>query len=95
MFFEEDKTGEISVPEQSINLREDSLEKESQKKAHSLNFNFMTDEFEKYLAQEYDGQISLVVPETEMIEKQITGQMNIVDIMAEWEQAKKINQEKR
>ncbi len=96
VFFEEDKTGEISVPEQSINLREDSLEKESLKKAHSLNFNFMTeDEFEKYLAQEYDGQISLVVPETEMIEKQITGQMNIVDIMAEWEQAKKINQEKR
>ena len=34
------------------------------------------------LAQESDGQISLVMPEAESIEKQITGQMNIEDILA-------------
>ena len=41
------------------------------------------------LAQESDGQISLVMPEAESIEKQITGQMNIEDILAEWERKKK------
>ncbi len=52
-------------------------------------------EMDKYLSQEYDGQISLVVPESEMVEKQITGQLSIDDIMAEWEQTKRSNEEKR
>ena len=47
------------------------------------------------LAQESDGQISLVMPEAENLEKQITGQMNIEDILAEWERKKKENLEKR
>ena len=37
------------------------------------------------LSQESDGQIRLVVPEEETVEKQITGQMNLDDILAEWE----------
>ena len=37
--------------------------------------------FDKMLAQDYDGQISLVVPEDKMVEKQITGQISIGDIM--------------
>ncbi len=52
-------------------------------------------EYDKYLAQEYDGQISFVLPDAEQVEKQITGQLSIDDIMAEWEQLKKNNQEKR
>ena len=52
-------------------------------------------ELANVLAQESDGQISLVMPETESIEKQITGQMNIEDILAEWERKKKENLEKR
>lgn len=51
--------------------------------------------FDNILSQEYDGQISLVVPESEKIEKQITGQMSIEDIMAEWERMKKENEQKR
>lgn len=47
------------------------------------------------LSQESDGQISLVVPEEEKVEKQITGQMSIEDILAEWERMKKDNEEKR
>ena len=47
------------------------------------------------LSQEYDGQISLVVPEGEPVEKQITGQLNLEDILAEWEKTKKENEEKR
>lgn len=46
------------------------------------------------LAQESDGQISLVIPEKENVEKQITGQMNIEDILAEWERWKKENEAK-
>lgn len=47
------------------------------------------------LSQESDGQISLVVPEREAVEKQITGQMSIEDILTEWERMKKENEEKR
>lgn len=52
-------------------------------------------EMARMLSQEYDGQISLVVPETEQVEKQITGQLNIIDVMAEWEKVKKATEEKR
>lgn len=52
-------------------------------------------EYDKFLAQEYDGQLSIVLPEAEKIEKQITGQLSIDDIMAEWEQTKQDNKEKR
>ena len=51
--------------------------------------------FEQMLSQEYDGQISLVVPNKNSVEKQITGQLNITDIMAEWERMKRENEEKR
>ena len=47
------------------------------------------------LSQEYDGQIRLVVPEEEAVEKQITGQLNLEDILAEWEKTKKENEERR
>ena len=47
------------------------------------------------LSQESDGQISLVIPERETVEKQITGQMNIQDVLAEWEKLKQESQERR
>ena len=52
-------------------------------------------EMARMLSQEYDGQIRLVVPETEQVEKQITGQLNIIDVMAEWEKIKKATEERR
>ena len=51
--------------------------------------------YDDMLSQEYDGQISLVVPESEKVEKQITGQLSIEDVMAEWERIKKETEEKR
>lgn len=106
---EENTTEQVSNEESNTEENKDELSKEmtssleeseinalSLTEQQKLQFSFMSEaEFEKYLAREYDGQLSLVVPESEQIEKQITGQMNIVDIMAEWEHAKKINQEKR
>lgn len=50
--------------------------------------------FDDILSQEYDGQISLAIPEEEQIEKQITGQLSIDDVMAEWEKMKKENEQK-
>lgn len=51
--------------------------------------------YDDVLSQEYDGQIRLVVPDEKVIEKQITGQLSIEDIMAEWEEMKKSNEQKR
>lgn len=51
--------------------------------------------YDNMLTQEYDGQISLVVPEQEKVEKQITGQLSIEDIMAEWERMKQENERRR
>lgn len=48
-----------------------------------------------YLGQEYDGQISMSLEGGKPAEKQITGQMNIEDVLAEWEALKKQNEEKR
>ena len=50
--------------------------------------------FETMLGMEYDGQISLVLPESEQVEKQITGQIRLEDILLEWERMKKDNEEK-
>ena len=51
--------------------------------------------YDEVLSQENDGQIRLVVPDIKAIEKQITGQLSIEDIMAEWEAMKKSNEQKR
>ncbi len=57
--------------------------------------NARPSKYDNFLSQEYDGQISLVVPEAAHVEKQITGQLSIDDIMAEWEEMKRTSQERR
>ena len=52
------------------------------------------EELAEVLSQEADGQISMVLPESATVEKQITGQMKIEDILAEWERIKKENEAK-
>ncbi len=52
-------------------------------------------ELAEVLSQEADGQISLVMPDAATIEKQLTGQMKIEDVLLEWERMKKANEEKR
>lgn len=51
-------------------------------------------EYDRMLAMENDGQISLVVPEETTVEKQITGQMSIEDILSEWEKMKKASEQR-
>lgn len=50
--------------------------------------------FDSMLSQGYDGQISMVIPEEKPVEKQITGQLSIDDIMLEWERRKKENEKR-
>lgn len=47
------------------------------------------------LSQESDGQLRIVLPQGQAVEKQITGQMDIEDVLAEWERMKRENEEKR
>jgi tetratricopeptide (TPR) repeat protein len=55
----------------------------------------MPSHFERILAQESDGQISLAVEPEPMVEKQITGQISISEYMENWEQFKKSQQQKQ
>lgn len=41
--------------------------------------------YEKILETEDDGQLSLEIPEVNILDKQITGQLTIEEVMAEWE----------
>ena len=51
--------------------------------------------FDKILGMEYDGQISMLVPDFEKVEKQITGQIRLDDVLVEWEKVKKDSEQKR
>ena len=44
--------------------------------------------FKELLAQEHDGQIGMYMPEKTALEHQITGQMSIEEVLAEWEKTK-------
>lgn len=82
-------TGEIPKIVQNVRPAVNIPSAESMAKEKNENFDSL-------LAQEYDGQISLAVPKDEpVVEKQITGQMSIEDILLEWEKMKKENEEKR
>jgi hypothetical protein len=46
------------------------------------------DNYDTYLRQETDGQYAMVMQEEQKPDKQITGQLNLEDIMSEWEKVK-------
>lgn len=45
--------------------------------------------FQELLNEEYDGQMSILVPEGGVYEPQITGQMTIEEVLAEWEKTRR------
>ncbi len=51
-------------------------------------------EMAKVLSMEGDGQLTFLMEEKNTVEQQITGQLSIADIMAEWERMKKELEEK-
>lgn len=50
---------------------------------------FLKTNFKELLGEERDGQIRLNVPDKGTFEKQITGQMNIADVLEEWERTQR------
>ena len=70
-------------------------EKEEKEVIHTPRHIDPPKELANVLRVESDGQIGLVMPEIERIEKQITGQLSIEDILTEWEYMKKNTVEKR
>ena len=49
----------------------------------------LTSDFERYLAEENDGQMSLMMPEQHPGTPQITGQLSIDEVLAEWEKTRR------
>lgn len=87
---------ELRFPESAKEAFSQEPEEESRRAPQpSSRSNRHQERMSDLLSQEYDGQISLVLPEERKVEKQITGQMNFQDVMAEWEARKKANEEKR
>ncbi|MCU6761867.1 stage V sporulation protein K [uncultured Roseburia sp.] len=51
--------------------------------------NSLKSDFKEFLAEDADGQISMNVPSSPLIERQITGQMSIEEVLAEWEKTRR------
>ena len=50
--------------------------------------------YDDMVSMEGDGQISFNLPEQEMVEKQITGQISIEEVLSEWERMKNASEKK-
>ena len=64
--------------------REEAQEEEESIPAVDMDTSLQIN-FQSILSEESDGQISLVMDEKTALERQITGQMTIADVLAEWE----------
>ena len=76
-------------------LKQEAQQAAAAKRDVLTPLNAQPSKYDNFLSQEYDGQISLVMPEAVRVEKQITGQLSIDDIMSEWEEMKKTNEQRR
>lgn len=106
---EEDRKETVPKAEETETIKEEKTVKESEivqkasqtKEAENplLNAEKRTEgkrsKFDKILGMEYDGQISMLVPDFEKVEKQITGQIRLDDVLVEWEKVKKDSEQKR
>lgn len=72
-----------------LKSRDENIQEERTSiKADTEESNVSKHHFHKLLGEDSDGQIHFVVNEKANLERQITGQMNIADILAEWEKTK-------
>lgn len=105
--FFEDKTGDIVIDEAPVETMSDmvAMAPEQVKGSYGRTIDIRDVEttkkpvinnpsgFEDVLSLEQDGQISLVVPEQDMLERQITGQMNLEEMLANWESIRSYQEE--
>ena len=76
---------------QSEELQPEGLQKEPMQEG--VSEPALEIDFKGILSEEYDGQISMKVPDTPTPALQITGQMSIEDILAEWERAQEAHRQ--
>ena len=100
---DQEETKEKEIAEIPAETEEEEVAVEASEEADNSDVQTasaedMTQEKNRYdtlLTQEYDGQIRLAVTAEDEVEKQITGQMSIGDILEEWEKRKKEHEQKR
>lgn len=61
------------------------LQVSEESKKQENTFTETKNHFDKFLGEDADGQMRFVVSEKANLERQITGQINIADVLAEWE----------
>ncbi len=76
-----------------LQIEEEKKPEEEEEEAHietdeEIDSNLHA-EFERYLAEEQDGQMSLMMPEERVSMPQITGQLSIDEVLAEWEKTRR------
>ena len=95
--FFDDKTGDIVIDAVPLGMLNDIIpgveftpvNKEAFKEQPKKKGERLLKDFEDVLSYDEDGQFKFVIPEKEKVEKQITGQMNLEDVLNEWEKEKK------
>ena len=78
----------IPVKEVERELQKVQPESEEDKTAEEETKLHTENEYDKILSEDSDGQISICVPDEDIVEKQITGQMSIEEVLQEWERIK-------
>lgn len=73
----------LQIPKEEV-LTEDTIEMPHIETDAEIDNSLKTN-FKELLAEDYDGQMSLYVPEKGHMESQITGQISIDEVLAEWE----------
>ncbi len=87
---------EPAVEEEPVVQEEKALTETAELKTEILKYATVPQEpkMEEMLRTEEDGQISLAIGEENILEKQITGQMTIEEILEAWEEKKRQAKEK-
>ncbi len=91
---ESEKTpSEKATSDQNVNAEEELIREKETVEEEALSAQ-PPEQIATVLSQEADGQISFVVPEAPRVDKQITGQLNINDVLNEWARMKREYEEK-
>jgi tetratricopeptide (TPR) repeat protein/ribosomal protein S28E/S33 len=74
----------LKLPKEEVQQQEEYHIETDEEIDGSINMNF-----QEMLGEESDGQIRMMVDDRAMVERQITGQITIEDVLEEWERTKR------
>ncbi len=72
-----------------VTLPEDSADSDQETDQNKALDESLKSSFQEYLVDEYDGQMSLFIPEEGIVEEQVAGQMTIEEVMENWAKTKR------